>query len=49
VKDVLREIRFQINDLQSEITQRMIACERKIEEHDYKFADILSRLTVAEI
>jgi hypothetical protein len=48
-KDILRELGFQINDLRTEITQRMTACERKIEEYDNTLAGILSRLTVAGI
>jgi hypothetical protein len=49
VKEYLRELRFQICDLRDEITQRMTACERKIEKYDNILADILSRLTVAGI
>jgi hypothetical protein len=49
VKDYLRELGFQINDFRDDNNERMTVCERKIEEHDNKLFDILSRLIVAGI
>jgi hypothetical protein len=49
VKDALMELGFQINDLHHDINERMISCERKLEEHDNILADILSRLIYAGI
>jgi predicted nucleic acid-binding Zn-ribbon protein len=49
VKEAMRELGFIINDIRNELSERITACERKLEEHDNILADILSRLTHAGI
>jgi hypothetical protein len=49
VKDEFRELGFQIVGVRNELSERITACENKLEEHDNILADILSRLIAAGI
>jgi hypothetical protein len=49
VKDSIRDFAFEINNLRVDINERITLCERKLEEHDNIFVDILSRLIAAGI
>jgi phosphomannomutase len=49
VKNALRDLGFQINNIQYDLNERITSCEQKLDEHDNILADILSRLTAAGI
>jgi hypothetical protein len=49
VKEAIRDQGFMIKDIRDELSERITACENKLEEHYNILADILSRLTHAGI
>jgi hypothetical protein len=40
VKEAIRELGLMINDIRDELSERITACENKLEEHDNTLADI---------